>query len=750
MMKYIWFSFILILWVTALSADEGRGYSLNIKEESWVEKVDFNRELEVKESQIRAGVYYLLVDKQILVDGDSEKEYIHNVVKIENESGLENYSQLDFSFEPSYQTITIHSIKIYREDKQIEQLDYSDLKIIEENGSQDYLIYDETRTLNILLNDVRVGDTIEYSYTRYGSNPIFKNRYFDTFYLGWGFPLEKLSYRVIASEDRELFTKSFMTESEPEIVRRADGFREYLLKAEQVKAFDYEDYMPAWSDPYPRVQFTEFRDWSEVNELFLEHYSVSEESKAAIEEDFKKIIKFHDVDEYAVRDLVQFVRTSIRYLGIAIGVGSHKPSLPEEVLERRYGDCKDKTMLLVAFLQKLGIEAYPALVDTDMGMVLDNYLPSPGLFNHVIVKATLNGREYWIDPTLTYQRGLLEYSYHYDYGYSLVLKEGSKRLVKMPEEQPDKPNKSVEETFDLRSGVDKSGKLIVKTTYRGNSAYNIREDLAYYTAEELQDDYKNYYAESYPSIEVEKGFVTNDNEDLDKVVTEEYYRIDEIWEFDKEKSYHKVSFYPDDLLYYIARPDKGEEEDRKFPYQLNHPINIRYSTRVLLPDDGWSFKRKSREIDNRFFFFFHNFVHVKQENALYIVYQFKSKRDYLEADEIEEYNKELKRALDNIGYYIYDGDKHRSTTGLIAFIVMALLTAIVVGTFFIVDRFKNREKYAMKAKLKVAHKKPDYHHKCLICGRTDLTNPELSFRYCDDCSSESCYCIEHIADHKHI
>ena len=43
-----------------------------------------------------------------------------------------------------------------------------------------------------------------------------------------------------------------------------------------------------------------------------------------------------------------------------------------------------------------------------------------------------------------------------------------------------------------------------------------------------------------------------------------------------------------------------------------------------------------------------------------------------------------------------------------------------------------------------------YTHKCTVCGRTDVTNPELEFRYCSRCNGYHCYCEEHISNHTHI
>ena len=43
-----------------------------------------------------------------------------------------------------------------------------------------------------------------------------------------------------------------------------------------------------------------------------------------------------------------------------------------------------------------------------------------------------------------------------------------------------------------------------------------------------------------------------------------------------------------------------------------------------------------------------------------------------------------------------------------------------------------------------------YTHRCTVCGRTDLSNPELEFRYCSRCKGYYCYCEDHISNHSHI
>ena len=41
-------------------------------------------------------------------------------------------------------------------------------------------------------------------------------------------------------------------------------------------------------------------------------------------------------------------------------------------------------------------------------------------------------------------------------------------------------------------------------------------------------------------------------------------------------------------------------------------------------------------------------------------------------------------------------------------------------------------------------------HKCAVCGRTEVSNPELEFRFCSKCEGNYEYCQDHLFTHQHI
>ena len=82
------------------------------------------------------------------------------------------------------------------------------------------------------------------------------------------------------------------------------------------------------------------------------------------------------------------------------------PEYPSETLRRRFGDCKDKSTLLVAALRASGIDAYLALLSAGDDEDVSPELPGFGMFDHAIVyvPGVRGGADLWIDATAEYAR----------------------------------------------------------------------------------------------------------------------------------------------------------------------------------------------------------------------------------------------------------------------------------------------------------------------------------------------------------
>jgi hypothetical protein len=95
-----------------------------------------------------------------------------------NNVGVQNASEINISFDPAYETISFHFIRIIRNGEIINKYKEKEIKVIQREDNLESKIYDGSLTAYLSLSDIRLGDIIEYSYTIKGRNPIFNNKYF--------------------------------------------------------------------------------------------------------------------------------------------------------------------------------------------------------------------------------------------------------------------------------------------------------------------------------------------------------------------------------------------------------------------------------------------------------------------------------------------------------------------------------------------------------------------------------------------
>jgi hypothetical protein len=81
----------------------------------------------------------------------------------------------------------------------------------------------------------------------------------------------------------------------------------------------------------------------------------------------------------------RWVQDKIRYVAVEVGEGGYVPREPALVARRLYGDCKDKTFLLLSLLGRRGVDAFPVLTRPRDSGAIDPDFPSPVQFNHVIL-----------------------------------------------------------------------------------------------------------------------------------------------------------------------------------------------------------------------------------------------------------------------------------------------------------------------------------------------------------------------------
>jgi hypothetical protein len=149
---------------------------------------------------------------------------------------------------------------------------------------------------------------------------------------------------------------------------------------------------------YGKMKFYS-RNWADVGRFFAQQAVQSEESLIEVGLLASRLVKESLSQEDTLKALFDFVADSVSYVALEIGRGDFDPHSCGLIIERRFGDCKDQSVLLSSLFRGVGIDAYPALVFTgDYPRVADLH-PWPAFFDHAVVVIRKPGVELILDPS---------------------------------------------------------------------------------------------------------------------------------------------------------------------------------------------------------------------------------------------------------------------------------------------------------------------------------------------------------------
>ena len=655
---------------------------------SWVNPISFNQSVEKGDTLGFSGGYYnLLTDDQYnLVE---HQNYFHYAQVITSEKGLENISTIAQSFDPAHQTITFHVLRIIRKGQIIDQLKKDKFQIMRREENMERAVYDGSLTAVFHIENIRVGDVVEYALSYKGYNPVFENKYSRSFYFNYSVPVGKIYTRVIAEKTRDFTIKRFNSPPQESILT-IGNLKEYIWTATQVKALLYDEGTPGWYEPYDRIDFSEYQSWEEVSAWGTKLFAQASVPSSALEQQVNKFRQEKNLEE-AVNKCIRFVQDEVRYLSFNDGIHGYQPHPASQIFSQRYGDCKDKSVLLALMLNKLGVKSSPALVSTSYGKLLTESLPSPRLFNHCIVEFTWNDSVFWVDPTLSLQRGKLANRYTPEYSFGLTLNPGSSSLTPIPYESRNSKI-SVKENFKVDT-VGTSARLNVDVEYRGDEANSIRDYFLSNSIESITKNYLNFYANDYPDIEPVRDVSYDDNELENIFTTHEKYFISKFWQYDSAKSHHSVIIYPRTLANYLPKPST---KIRKMPYSLIFPRNVEHNIIVKMPED-WSLENTSKKIETGGFVYRSSVDY--RDSVITLNYRFNTKKSFLDPPEINEHIQKIDAVTNDLSLTLtYTNIKNNSVNYPFAFIVF--FTSL--GLFFWFrkiykydpDPFPSPEKYS--------------------------------------------------------
>ncbi len=556
------------------------------KRAAWIVPATLDPSAQIDHSLVDCGFYYILNDQQKSVSPHAR--YFHGAYRVINNSGLEEASKIEITYSPAYESLSLHGIRVYRDGATIDYRARVRWKEIQREPGLDNGLYDEDRTMLLVLEDIRKDDVIEYDYSINGSNPILGNRYYEVFSYGLDYPMAVTHFRLVVPKGREVRIKQHLRELPVTERPTGDGGKELVWEEKDSPAIKTDERTPLWFESYPWIEIGEWDSWESVRSWGRSVFPDREKSAKALARTYAEILAkagYPEGSKPSAEDsllaVLRFVQDEIRYFGIEIGANSHRPRNPQEVVATRFGDCKDKAALFCALASLAGWEAYPALVNSDQGEKLGEWLPSPRAFDHVIAAVRGPNGLMWFDPTISYQGGKIGSIWAPDYGTAMILSDDGAALARMPPQGEEAVE--VHETYSS-DGYDNPGTLEVVSTFRGYEADKMRFKIANTGRSSIEKDYLEFYQHSFPKAEKKEDIATEDDREENVLVMRESYSIPELWSKKEGETQPKLYVYPYTFSgYFSGVGNMGSS--RKAPLALKYPWKASHRITVRLPED---------------------------------------------------------------------------------------------------------------------------------------------------------------------
>jgi tetratricopeptide (TPR) repeat protein len=607
-------------------------------------------------------VIELLDDIQSRLTKDGDSTYYDVAFKIASSQGLDA-APLQVSWDPSLETLTIHRYRILRNGQSTDLLrDGSKLLVVQREQNMEDAALDGELTASMQPSDVRVGDIVEMTFTRTRRDPALGGRSEALVGPSDGDTYGRLRLRFLWPDDKKLQWRAFPGVLQPKLTHSAAGY-ELVSDLANVTTPLAPQGAPGRYSVVNAIDISEFADWAAVSAAMLPLYTdaTNLSDKSPVRAEAQRIAAQTSDPARRAELALQLVQDQIRYLFIGMDDGGYVPAAADLTWSRRFGDCKAKAVLLVALLKELGIEAEPVLVNTDNGDLVAKRLPSLAAFNHVIVRATIGGRTYWLDGT-RFGDSRLDRLDAPPYHFGLPVAAGVKALVPLQPAPLIQPSETVTLALDASAGIDAPAKANGEMRFRGPSGADMRMKYAGLSASDRDQQLRDLWRKNYDFVSPASVNSAVDERTGDFVITMTG-RAKMDWLADVGTRWYELDRA---RLGWKFDTDRTAAIENDAPFAFDYPDYWESRETIKLPDSGEGWALQGGAIDQTVdgIYAFHRKVDLK-DRLVTMEASTRALAAELPAGKAEEFRDEL-NALSNKGVYVRVPDDYMATAADIA------------------------------------------------------------------------------------
>ncbi|TPG22765.1 DUF3857 domain-containing protein [Sphingomonas koreensis] len=531
---------------------------------------------------------YLILDRQQRVQDGQAWSYVDTATRAATAQVLTQIGTITLPWQPDKGDLIIHRAEIIRGDEHIDLLKGGDaFTVLHREQQLEQLQLDGMLTATMPVDGLRVGDVLRLTFSTTDTDPTLKGNA-QTFA-----PLVADPFRVQFARERllwpdgvDLHYKVRGDKIAPTLTD-SHGYHELIIAEPVAKQPDMPDDAPPRYKQGLAIEATTFDSWQAISKVMAPLYAtdgtIAPGSPLAGEVATIEAATSDPLKRTAMA--LALVQDKVRYLFKGMDTGNYVPQKPADTWQVRYGDCKAKTMLLLAILHAMKIDAEPVLASSQLGDMVPTRLPTPGAFDHIFVHATVAGDSLWLDGTSS---GAQFSDIHDVPPFQTVLpvRMAGSDVVKLPVTTSARPDVVTDVELDQSAGIAFPAPFKLSFAMRGPMAQMMRAGAAQASKDDLEKVASKLAGQMVgTNATIATGGLTFDNDAGTATVTATgvaypgWSREDERYRSTLDKSVSQIDF----------SPDRSRTAWQAIPVATGAPGHVLMTWRVHLPGDGKDF-----------------------------------------------------------------------------------------------------------------------------------------------------------------
>lgn len=343
-----------------------------------------------------------LLDDGVLrleADGRGTKTY-RSVMQILRPEAVDGYNEMRFSWAPGHQKFTLNWARVVKPDGTVISAKPTQVQISDVPAQRGNPVYADTKVMRISLSGVAPGTIVDYSTTTEELKPFLPGDGLSN----WGITtaLTVIRSRYIVDLPANVTPLIEETNLEQPRTEKTVGRRKiYTWTGQNIPRVKTEQFAADSNGVWQSIAWALPMTWQKIGAWYADHARGRYAATPALNARLDSLLGGAGITTLSdtLRAIHKYVAQDVRYVSVALGIGGYQPRTPDEVMSTGFGDCKDKATIFVAMLNRIGLEAYPVLLNSTGGVNED--LPSLTQFDHAIAAYKRPGDTDWRYTDLT-------------------------------------------------------------------------------------------------------------------------------------------------------------------------------------------------------------------------------------------------------------------------------------------------------------------------------------------------------------